>query len=143
MSVRIARHRAERPPEWATIEEPVFLAGAVECAARQAGAVLVDCLTVWLGNLFWEHRDAPVDRVEKAVRAELERIAAAAIGRHVILVSNEVGCATVPEHEVARAFRDVQGLLNQWAAEAADQVIFTVAGLPMYLKTAARAGEAS
>jgi adenosyl cobinamide kinase/adenosyl cobinamide phosphate guanylyltransferase len=39
---------------------------------------------------------------------------------------------------VTRAFRDVQGLLNQWAAEAAVEVILTVAGLPLYLKTASR-----
>ncbi len=54
---------------------------------------------------------------------------------HVILVSNELGCGTVPESAVTRAFRDAQGLLNQWAAEAADEVILTVAGLPLYLKT--------
>jgi hypothetical protein len=28
--------------------------------------------------------------------------------------------------------------MNQWAAEAADEVILTVAGLPHYLKTAVR-----
>ena len=37
---------------------------------------------------------------------------------HVILVSNEVGSGTVPESPVARAFRDLQGFLNQWVAEA-------------------------
>jgi adenosylcobinamide kinase/adenosylcobinamide-phosphate guanylyltransferase len=45
-----------------------------------------------------------------------------------------VGSGTVPEAAVTRAFRDAQGLLNQWAAEVADEVILTIAGLPLYLK---------
>ena len=66
--------------------------------------------------------------------AALPAIAAAARHCHVILVSNELGCGTVPELALTRAFRDTQGLMNQWAAEAADEVILTVAGLPHYLK---------
>jgi adenosylcobinamide kinase / adenosylcobinamide-phosphate guanylyltransferase len=135
MAARIERHRAERPSSWRTIEEPLALAGAVESAAHNADAVLVDCLTIWLSNRFWEHRDGPPDHVTDAARAELARIAAAARNCHVILVSNELGCGTVPEPAVTRAFRDAQGLLNQWAAEIADEVILAVAGLPLYLKT--------
>jgi adenosyl cobinamide kinase/adenosyl cobinamide phosphate guanylyltransferase len=47
--------------------------------------------------------------VEDAARAELATIAAAARQCHVILVSNELGCGTVPEPAVTRAFRDTQG----------------------------------
>jgi adenosylcobinamide kinase/adenosylcobinamide-phosphate guanylyltransferase len=136
MAARIERHRADRPSSWRTIEETLALAGAVESAASEADAVIVDCLTIWLSNLFWEHRDAAPQRVEGAARAELARIATAARGCHVILVSNELGCGTVPEPAVTRAFRDAQGLLNQWAAEIADEVILVVAGLPLNLKTA-------
>jgi adenosylcobinamide kinase/adenosylcobinamide-phosphate guanylyltransferase len=136
MSARIARHRADRPASWRTVEEPLALADAVESAANEADAVLVDCLTIWLSNLSWKHRDSTPGQIEDAVRAELGRLAAASRRCHLILVSNEVGCATVPESAVARAFRDSQGLLNQWAADVADEVILTVAGLPLYLKTA-------
>jgi adenosylcobinamide kinase/adenosylcobinamide-phosphate guanylyltransferase len=66
----------------------------------------------------------------------ITQIAVAVRQCHIILVSNELGCGTVPEPALTRAFRDAQGLLNQWAAEAADEVILTVAGLPLYLKTA-------
>ena len=134
MAARIERHRAGRPASWRTIEEPLALATAVEREAAQADAILVDCLTIWLSNLFWEHRDGAPQRLEDSARTELQRIAAAARRCHVILVSNEVGCGTVPEPALTRAFRDTQGLLNQWAAEAADEVILTVAGLPHYLK---------
>jgi len=140
MSARIERHRAQRPAAWRTIEEPLALADAVERSVNQADAILVDCLTVWLGNLFFEHRDAvpknaDVGQVETAARSNLQRIAAAAGQCHIILVSNELGSGTVPEAALTRGFRDTQGLLNQWAAGAADEVILTVAGLPLYLKT--------
>jgi adenosylcobinamide kinase/adenosylcobinamide-phosphate guanylyltransferase len=134
MSARIERHRARRPGPWRTIEEPLALAGAVESAAPEADAIVVDCLTIWLSNLFWELRDRPPTEVDDTVRSELRRIAARSRECQVILVSNEVGCGTVPEAALARAFRDTEGLLNQWAAEAADEVILTVAGLPLYLK---------
>lgn len=143
MAARIERHRGDRPRSWQTIEEPLALASAVQRASKDVDAVLVDCLTIWLSNLFWEHRHAPPEQVEAAMRAELQQLAGANRGCHLILVSNELGCGTVPEPAVTRAFRDAQGLLNQWAAEAADEVILTVAGLPLYLKTASRPGDAS
>jgi adenosylcobinamide kinase/adenosylcobinamide-phosphate guanylyltransferase len=137
MAARIERHRAGRPASWRTIEEPLALADAVQRAATDADAILVDCLTIWLSNLFYERRDATHQQVEDAVRGEIRRIAATERRCHVMLVSNELGCGTVPEPAVTRAFRDTQGFLNQWAAEAADEVILSVAGLPLYLKTSA------
>jgi adenosylcobinamide kinase / adenosylcobinamide-phosphate guanylyltransferase len=125
MLARIERHRESRPASWTTIEEPLALADAVERAA--ADVVIVDCLTIWLSNLCFE-------RIDDGTREQLDRIATAAKSHHVILVSNDVGGGTIPEHPVARAFRDSQGMLNQWAAEVADEVILTVAGLPMHLK---------
>jgi adenosylcobinamide kinase/adenosylcobinamide-phosphate guanylyltransferase len=134
MAERIAHHRASRPASWKTIEEAVELAAAVENASRDSEVILVDCLTIWLSNLFWEHRERPARHIEEVAQAELNRLSALAQHREISLVSNEVGSGVVPEHAVARAFRDMQGLLNQWAAEAADRVILTVAGLPLYLK---------
>lgn len=137
MTERIARHRAARPASWRTIEEPLAIADALDRAAKDADAIVVDCLTIWLSNLFWEHRGGGDGRVELIARAELQRIAIAARACQVILVSNELGSGTVPEPAITRAFRDTQGLVNQWAAELADEVILTVAGLPVYLKGAA------
>jgi adenosylcobinamide kinase/adenosylcobinamide-phosphate guanylyltransferase len=126
MAARIELHRVSRPACWRTIEEPVALAEAVERA--DADTVLVDCLTIWLSNLFFR-------QIQDDAGTQIQRVAAAALHRDIILVSNELGSGTVPEHALPRAFRDAQGLLNQQAAEAADQVILTVAGLPLYLKT--------
>jgi adenosylcobinamide kinase/adenosylcobinamide-phosphate guanylyltransferase len=136
MQARIARHRAERPAEWQTVEAPLGLAGAVEEAAGCSAVVIVDCLTVWLSNLMWESRQAPAAETETAALAEIDRIAAASRsgGRQVILVSNEVGSATVPDSPVAREFRDLQGIVNQHAARHANEVMLVVAGLPVKLK---------
>jgi adenosylcobinamide kinase/adenosylcobinamide-phosphate guanylyltransferase len=134
MAARIAHHRASRPSGWLTIEEPLALAEAVERACSAADAVLVDCLTVWLSNLLWANRAAGAALAEAAASGEMCRIAAVARTGRVILVSNEVGSGPVPEHAVTRAFRDAQGLLNQCTAALADEVILTVAGLPLYLK---------
>lgn len=134
MAARIEQHRASRPSSWRTIEEPVALACAAERAADESDAVLIDCLTIWLNNLSWKYRDGTPQQLEDCVRDEIERIAATARHGRLILVSNEVGSGTVPEAAVTRAFRDTHGFLNQWAAESADEVILTVAGLPLYLK---------
>jgi adenosylcobinamide kinase/adenosylcobinamide-phosphate guanylyltransferase len=138
MAARIDRHRADRPSSWQTVEEPLALAGAVELASKSSDAILVDCLTIWLSNLFWTHQDSSPGHVEEAARNELRQIAETTVQCHVILVSNEVGSGTVPESALTRSFRDVQGLVNQYAAAVADEVILTVAGLPLYLKTATR-----
>jgi len=138
MQARVERHRADRPRSWRTVEAPLALADAVDTAVCDADMVLVDCVTVWLSNLSWQHRATEPGHLEDAVQSEIRRIAEAAQRCHVILVSNEVGYGTVPESPVARAFRDVHGFLNQWAAAAADEVVLVVAGLPLYLKSGAR-----
>jgi hypothetical protein len=50
---RIAKHRESRGDEsWSTIEEPLHLVDAIGEAADPA-TILVDCLTMWVGNLVW------------------------------------------------------------------------------------------
>ena len=134
MVARIAQHRADRPAGWRLIEEPLAIAAAVDRAAQDADVVLVDCLTIWLSNLFYVHRGADQYQIQKIARDEITCLASAARQCHLITVTNELGCGPVPEPAVTRAFRDVQGFINQRAAEVADEVILTVAGLPLYLK---------
>lgn len=140
MQARAARHRAGRPAAWRTLEEPLALAAAVRRAAPDADHILVDCLTVWLSNLCWEHRLRPAGEIERIAAAEIDAIAAAAGERSVILVSNDVGGGIVPDNPVARGFRDVQGLVNQRAAAAAGRVFLTVAGIPLRIKPGFEAG---
>jgi adenosylcobinamide kinase/adenosylcobinamide-phosphate guanylyltransferase len=134
MAERIRRHRERRGDAWLTVEEPLDLAGALGRHDRKDRAILVDCLTLWLSNLMAAGRDP--GEATAALVAALPKLAAG-----VVLVSNEVGQGIVPDNELARAFRDHAGWLNQAAAAAADRVFLVTAGLPMLLKsdTAARA----
>jgi adenosylcobinamide kinase / adenosylcobinamide-phosphate guanylyltransferase len=91
--------------------------------------VLVDCLTLWLSNRMLADAD---------LEAEIARLEAALDGRRspVVLVSNEVGFGIVPDNELARRFRDLQGRLNQRLAARADRVVLVVAGLSVMVKEA-------
>jgi len=128
MAARIARHREARGPQWETWEVPLEVPHALARAGKAFGAVLVDCLTLWLSNLLTQKEDR--------VAGTLEELAAAvqALGCPTILVSNEVGWGIVPDNPLARRFRDLAGRLHQRLAAAADVVILTVAGLPLLLK---------
>ena len=130
MAARIARHRAERPARWATIEEPHDVPAACRRAARSHDVVVVDCITVWVSNLMERGDDdalvlAAVDDLAKMLR---ERLVS------VILVSNEVGQGVHPPTELGRRFRDLLGLVNQRLAAAADRVTLMVAALPLTVK---------
>ena len=144
METRIARHQADRPTHWQTREEPLDVAGVLR-REQDAGVILIDCLTFFVTNHFLSagdasHCDAEVwdeAGVETAVAGLLE--AAREVSAPVILVSNEVGLGLVPESALSRAWRDAAGRANQAAAQAADEVILMVAGLPLIIKSADRA----
>src|SRR5580765_519343 len=59
MQARIAAHRTQRGDGWETREAPLELVAALE--ARSPGFVLIDCITVWLGNLMHHKRDAAAE----------------------------------------------------------------------------------
>lgn len=127
MQARIAAHRAERGEGWITHEAPLDLLAAL--SACGSGFVLIDCITVWLGNLMHNGRDwqPAVAELCAALRQSQARL---------VVVSNEVGMGLVPDTALGRAFRDAQGIANQKIAEAADEVVFVVARLPLWLKKA-------
>ena len=127
MAERIASHRVRRGADWRTVEEPVELAATVRRESAPDTCLLVDCLTVWLGNLMHHGRD-----VDAACEALLASLAAAA--GPVVLVANEVGLGIVPDNAMARGFRDHAGRLNQAVARAAQRVYFMSAGIPLTLK---------
>lgn len=128
MAARIARHQAERPPHWITIEAPLDLAGAIRAAG--AGCIVVDCLTLWLTNCLCRPDPAAFDGARVALLAALT----ARRDDDLILVGNETGLGIIPLGELTRRFVDEAGWLNQDIAQLADEVVFVAAGLPLILK---------
>jgi len=128
MADRIARHQADRPETWKTLEVPVYLASALEASAHAGACVIVDCLTLWLMNLL-----EAGDEVFEAERRKLLDLVPDLPGT-TLFVANEVGLGVVPVGALSRRFVDEAGRLNQDLARQADQVILVAAGLPMYLK---------
>lgn len=132
MADRIARHQRDRADRgWATVEEPLELAGAL--ARMPGGTVMVDCLTIWIANLMHTGRKLDEDRMAALARELLSVIEPRA--GTVLLVTNEVGLGVVPPTEMGRQFRDLAGRCHQVLAAAADEVVLMVCGLPLYVKS--------
>lgn len=129
MRARIAQHRVQRGEGWKTIEVPLELVTAL--TALRNGTVLIDCITVWIGNLMHAGRD-----VEPEVARLVKALADSPCD--IVVVSNEVGLSVVPENAMARHFRDAQGRANQALAAMAGDVVFVAAGLPLVLKARPR-----
>lgn len=130
MRARIERHREERSGWQATVEEPILLDRAIREVPAGTGVVLVDCLTVWLGNLM--HHLGDDAAIAERIDALLDALEAPPCD--LILVSNEVGMGIVPEHAMARRFRDLAGTLNRRVAERSDHAWLLCSGLPIALK---------
>jgi len=127
MRQRIRQHRARRDVRWKTLESPLELIRGIKNESGDNRAILVDCLTLWLTNLMIYERNVSSQcdglvYLLKETRSD------------IVLVANEVGLGIVPEHRLARQFRDYAGQLNQAIAAIAHRVYFVAAGLPLTLK---------
>lgn len=129
MAERIDAHQERRGEGWVTVEEPLDLVHALRSAAKLHGdkPVLIDSLGMWVSNMLHQGKSALVEAEANAK----------AMRQHpgpVVLVSDEVGLGVIPMNEVARAFVDALGLVNQITAARADRCVLVTAGLPLTLK---------
>ena len=99
--------------------------------SRRADVLLIDCLTLWISNIFAENNNQ-----EEYVRKQVQNLSRSMEKARcpIILVSNEVGTGIVPENKLARRFRDIMGFVNQQIAEISSHVIWLVAGIPVTIK---------
>lgn len=131
MRTRIAAHRAERPPSWETVEEPLALERAIG-AVPHGRTLVVDCLSLWVSNLL--ERGDPADDVLACAAGAAAT--AARRGGLTVAVSNEVGLGVVPATPLGRAYRDLLGAVNRAWGDVADEAALVVAGRVLPLAAA-------
>jgi adenosylcobinamide kinase/adenosylcobinamide-phosphate guanylyltransferase len=138
MRDRIARHQAQRPSNWSTVEAPRALATAF-VEAPGASTVLLDCLSLWVSNRLLALGDEPTSAglrlLEAELDGEIDAILEASRQRvaGTIVVSNEVGSGVVPPSPLGRVYRDLLGRTNQRTSIAADRAWLLVAGRALEL----------
>ncbi|MXY46580.1 MAG: bifunctional adenosylcobinamide kinase/adenosylcobinamide-phosphate guanylyltransferase [Chloroflexi bacterium] len=141
MTRRIAAHKASRPAEWDTLEEPLALPDATReyiCSSpTEYDTIIIDCLTMWVSNLLlrYENYADCEARIVGAAKALLDVYASDSGNRRWIIVTNEVGLGIVPSSSLGRAYRDSLGRVNSLVASCADRVYLMAAGLALDLKT--------
>ncbi len=120
MKERIARHKKERSVEYRTVEEPLYL-------QKVSGEnIVLDCLTMWMNNLFYEHRE---EEWEEILLPFLT-----AMPVNTVIVTNEVGLGNIPPDRVTRKYNTYLAAANKLTAEMVDRVVMMVAGIPLVVK---------
>lgn len=123
---RVMKHRQRRGPEWTNIEEERQLS-----RHNLTGKVaVIDCITLWSSNFFFDLQD--VDKALSALKTEFDRFTSQEAT--FIFVTNEIGSGGVSDNAVQRQFTDLQGWMNQYVAQHADEVILMVSGIPLKIK---------
>ena len=142
MAERIEQHQRERPTGWSTFEATTHIGGQIPGRIGNARVVIVDCITLLVGNIFgqYEPQGERIDtrQVEQDVSAEIDELMECMkrVDARFIIVTNEVGTGLVPPSRVARLYRDLLGKANQVLAEISDEVYLMAAGLPVRIKPA-------
>lgn len=146
---RVKIHQSRRGPEWINIEEEKFLSRHT----FDGQVVLIDCITLWTTNFFFDYVMSPYDSSEKALSYE-KHMALSGIQQiddtlktikeeflkftnqdaTFIFVTNEIGMGGTPVNDVQRRFTDLLGWVNQFVASQADEVILMVSGIAVKIK---------
>ncbi|MBR2114336.1 MAG: bifunctional adenosylcobinamide kinase/adenosylcobinamide-phosphate guanylyltransferase [Prevotella sp.] len=123
---RVRKHQERRGPQWTNIEEEKYLSKH-DLTER---VVVVDCVTLWLTNFFFETSD--VDQTLETVKDEFDRFTTH--DATYIFVTNEIGSGGVSDNAIQRKFTDLEGWMNQYIASKADEVILMVSGIAVRIK---------
>lgn len=125
---RIQRHQKDRGDQWQNIEEEKHLSHH----SLNLSVIVIDCVTLWTTNFFFDQSEDSLDDIFQAVLAEFQKFTQN--NNHYIFVTNEIGLGGISIDPVQRRFTDLLGWINQAIAKQADSVTFMVSGLPMQLK---------
>ena len=126
---RVRRHQERRGPQWTNIEEETALSKH-DMTGR---VVVIDCVTLWLTNyISIDYSTLNIDHCLATAKAEFDKFTEAEAT--YIFVTNEIGSGGVSDNAIQRKFTDLQGWMNQYIAQKADEVILMVSGIPIKIK---------
>ena len=124
---RVRKHQERRGPQWTNIEEETALSQH-DMTGR---VVVIDCVTLWLTNFFFAN-ESNTDISFELAKAEFDKFTEAEAT--YIFVTNEIGSGGVSDNAIQRKFTDLQGWMNQYIAQKADEVILMVSGIAVNIK---------
>ncbi|WP_176223994.1 bifunctional adenosylcobinamide kinase/adenosylcobinamide-phosphate guanylyltransferase [Thalassobacillus devorans] len=130
MKARIARHRNDRKEEWQTIEAPIHIKESLHDIQKES-TVLIDCLTVWLGNRLY------IDQADwETIIQEVSGWLQAARGRQLNLyvVSNDINEGMPANARSVAAYIYMLEKLHQHIIASSEEVYQVIAGLPVQWK---------
>lgn len=137
-AARIARHQADRPWDWATIESFDLVAAMGE--ADDGDTVIVDALDTWLGRVMGEVGlwadgdvvawDAAAERGAQQVLTRLRAVLSAAQLRTgtTIVIAGQPGLGAHALGASTRRYVDLHGRCCRVLGDAADDAWLVVAG---------------
>ncbi|MBE6271791.1 MAG: bifunctional adenosylcobinamide kinase/adenosylcobinamide-phosphate guanylyltransferase [Prevotella ruminicola] len=125
---RVHKHQERRGPEWTNIEEELYLSKH-DLTGR---VVVIDCVTLWLTNYITAGGERGIDDILTEAKKEFDAFTQP--DATYIFVTNEIGLGGVSTSQLQRRFTDLQGWMNQYIAQKADEVILMVSGIPVKIK---------
>jgi adenosylcobinamide kinase/adenosylcobinamide-phosphate guanylyltransferase len=120
MKHRVREHQRQRDGSYKTTEEPV------EIHREVAENLILDCVTMWINNLFYYQKQ---HRCEEILSQFLS-----GLGENAIIVTNEVGWGNIPVDSQVRSYNELLGKSNQMIASQMDEVYLMVSGIPVKIK---------
>lgn len=129
MIEKIRRHKQERDKlNWVTIETPYEISRYL---VEDYDLILIDCITMWITNIFFAHQDEPekIHHKEEELISKLEKLK-----NTVIIVSNETGLGIIPADKITRRWMKYLADMNNKIAQISNEVYFMIAGIPVKIK---------
>lgn len=124
---RVKRHQSDRDSRWTTIEEPV----EISSHNLQGKVVLLDCITLWLYNIYYA-KSCDLEISIEFAKNEWQKFTEQDFNLYVI--SNELGMGVHGTTAEIRKFVELQGWMNQYIANNADEAWLMISGVAVKIK---------
>lgn len=140
MEDRVKLHQISRPSSWNTYEGYRHLGDQV---SKDYSGYLLDCITILCSRILFDHTAhlehiayEDMKLVEDEIVSECIQLIdeVRKLDQDLVLVTNEIGMGPVPMDPITRAFRDIQGRVNQRVAKLVDEVYLVVSGIEVKIK---------